>query len=207
MKISVNWLKNYITVNRSTPQLIEALDSIGLLVDNWEERDDDVILEIETYANRPDTLGHLGIARELAAVFGLTIKKQNWPLTEIEERTSENIDIQICDDKLCPRYCGIILKDIEIGPSPLWLADKIKAMGLKPINNVVDASNYVLYSTAHPIHAFDLDKVAGKKIIIRRAKNKEVLRSLEGENIQLSDTDIVIADEKKTNSVSRHYRR
>ncbi len=197
MKISVNWLKNYITVNRSTPQLIEALDSIGLLVDNWEERDDDVILEIETYANRPDTLGHLGIARELAAVFGLTIKKQNWPLTEIEERTSENIDIQICDDKLCPRYCGIILKDIEIGPSPLWLADKIKAMGLKPINNVVDASNYVLYSTAHPIHAFDLDKVAGKKIIIRRAKNKEVLRSLEGENIQLSDTDIVIADEKK----------
>lgn len=197
MKISINWLKNYITVNRSIPQLIESLDSIGLLVDNWEERDDDVILEIETYANRPDTLGHLGIARELAAVFGSTIKKQNWPLTEIEERTSENIDIQICDDKLCPRYCGIIVKDIEIGPSPLWLADKIKAMGLKPINNVVDASNYVLYSTAHPIHAFDLASVAGKKIIIRRAKNKEVLRSLEGENIQLSDTDIVIADEKK----------
>ncbi|MEA3420113.1 MAG: phenylalanine--tRNA ligase subunit beta [Acidobacteriota bacterium] len=184
-------------MNRSIPQLIESLDSIGLLVDNWEERDDDVILEIETYANRPDTLGHLGIARELAAVFGSTIKKQNWPLTEIEERTSENIDIQICDDKLCPRYCGIIVKDIEIGPSPLWLADKIKAMGLKPINNVVDASNYVLYSTAHPIHAFDLASVAGKKIIIRRAKNKEVLRSLEGENIQLSDTDIVIADEKK----------
>ena len=197
MKISVNWLKNYITVNRSIPQLIEALDSIGLLVDNWEEKDNDVILEIETYANRPDTLGHLGVARELAAAFGSTIKKQNWPLTEIEERTSENIDIQICDDKLCPRYCGIIVKDIEIGPSPLWLADKIKAMGLKPINNVVDVSNYVLYSTAHPIHAFDLAKVAGKKIIIRRAKNKEVLRSLEGENIQLSDTDIVIADEKK----------
>jgi len=197
MKISINWLKNYITLNSSIPQLIKALDSIGLLVDRWDEIDGDIILEIETYANRPDTLGHLGVARELAAVFGSVIKKHNWPLTEVEERTSENIDIQIWDDELCPRYCGIIVKDIEIGPSPLWLTDKIKAIGLNPINNVVDVTNYVLYSTAHPIHAFDLAKITGKKIIVRRAKKKEVLRSLEGEDIQLTDTDLVIADEKK----------
>lgn len=197
MKISLDWLRNYVEVNLPLPQLIEKLNMIGLLVEGWEEREEDVILDIETYANRPDTLGHLGIAREVAAALGLALKKQSWSLTEIEEKTSDLVSIQIRSDDLCPRYCGIIVKEIEVGPSPGWLKKKIEAMGLKPVNNVVDVTNYVLFSTAQPIHAFDFEKIGGQEIIIRKANTGEVLRSLEGKEIRLSSEMLVIADEKK----------
>lgn len=197
MKISLDWLNDYIEIDCDFPLLIEKLNMIGLLVEEWEEKDEDVILDIETYANRPDTLGHLGIARELAAGLGQSLKEQNWPLTEIDQRTSDLIDVQIWDDDLCPRYSGIIVKDIRVGPSPDWLRKRIEAIGLKPINNVVDVTNYVLFSTAQPIHAFDLDKIAGRKIIARRAKDSKFLRSLEEKDVSLSSEMLVIADEEK----------
>lgn len=197
MRISLDWLKDYVKIDRDLSALISKLDMIGLLVEDWEERDSDVILEIETYANRPDTLGHLGIAREIAAVLGLNLKEQNWPLIEIEQETSDLIDVQIWDENLCARYCGIIVKNLKVGPSPDWLKKRIEAMGLNPINNVVDVTNYVLFSTAQPIHAFDLDKIAGNKIIVRKAGESKTLRSLEDKNIALSPEMLVIADEEK----------
>lgn len=197
MKVSLNWIKDYIKISFSLPRLIDKLDMIGLLVESREEREGDIILDIETHANRPDTLGHLGIARELAAAFGLPLKEQKWPLAEIEQKTSDIADIQIWDDDLCPRYCGIVVRDIQVGPSPDWLRKKIEAMGSKSVNNVVDVTNYVLFSTAHPIHAFDLDKLAGGKIIVRRAKKGESLKSLDGEDIRLTSEMLVIADKVK----------
>jgi len=197
MKISLNWLKDYIELDLSLPVLIEKLNMIGLLVEDWEEKSSDVMLDIETYANRPDTLGHLGVARELAAALELGIKEQKWPLTEIEQETSDLADIRIWDDKLCPRYSGMVIKEIQVGPSPEWLRKRIEAVGLKPINNVVDVTNYVLFATAHPIHAFDLAKISGRKIIIRKAKDAEVLRDLENSDISLTTEMLVIADEEK----------
>lgn len=197
MKISLDWIKDYVMVNVSLPKLIDKLNGIGLLVESWEENDDDIILDIETYANRPDTLGHLGIARELAAGFGLPLKEKKWPLTEIEQKTPDIVDIQIWDDDLCPRYCGIVIRDIQVGASPEWLRKRIEAMGSKSINNVVDVTNYVLFSTAQPIHAFDLAKLAGGKVIIRKAKAGEILKSLEGEDIKLTPEMLVIADKEK----------
>ena len=197
MRISLNWLKDYIELDLSLPVLIEKLNMIGLMVEDWEEKGSDVILDIETYANRPDTLGHLGVARELAAALELGIKEQKWPLTEIEQKTSDLADVRIWDVDLCPRYSGMVIKGIQVGPSPEWLRKRIEAVGLKPINNVVDVTNYVLFATAHPIHAFDLAKISGRKIIIRKAKDAEVLRSLEGNDISLSPEMLVIADEKK----------
>ncbi|MBN1224692.1 MAG: phenylalanine--tRNA ligase subunit beta, partial [Candidatus Aminicenantes bacterium] len=196
MRISVNWLKDFVAVDLSSSQLIQTMNSIGMMVDSWEEKDGDLFLELETYANRPDTLGHLGVARELAAALDLPLKEQNWPLSELQEDSSESIDIQIYDDDLCPRYCGIVVKGIEVAPSPDWLKARIEAMGLSPINNVVDASNYVLFATAHPTHAFDLAKLSGSKIIVRKANKGEVFRSLEGDEIELSSDMLVIADEK-----------
>ncbi|MEE9501389.1 MAG: phenylalanine--tRNA ligase beta subunit-related protein, partial [Candidatus Aminicenantaceae bacterium] len=155
MKISIDWLKDFIDVELSTSRLIDTLNSIGMLVDSWEEQRGDIILELETYSNRPDTLGHIGVARELAVALDLPLKEQEWPLTEVDENSSENIDIEIYDDDLCPRYCGIVVKGVNVGPSPEWLAKKIEAMGLSHINNVVDVSNYVLFATAQPIHMFD----------------------------------------------------
>lgn len=197
MKISLDWLKEYLDIELPLHLLIDKLNMIGLLVEEWEELDGDTILDIETYANRPDTLGHVGVSREIAACLDLTLKKRDWPLSEGKEKTSALIGIQIKSPKLCRRYCGIVVQNIQVKPSPSWLLKRIKAMGLKPINNIVDITNYVLFSTAHPIHAFDLDTLRGRKIIIRKAQTGETLKSLEGEDINLSPDMLVIADAER----------
>jgi phenylalanyl-tRNA synthetase beta chain len=197
MKISFEWLKDFIQLDLAPAEVIEKLNSIGLLIDSWEEKGEDAVLELETYANRPDTLGHLGVARELATALGTQIQEQNWPLVESEEEISGCFDVQIWDEDLCLRYCGLIVRGVPVGPSPEWLTRRIQAMGLNPVNNVVDVTNYVLYSTAQPIHAFDLEKLAGGKIIVRRAKKNETLLSLEDKQLDLSSDMLVIADEKK----------
>jgi len=197
MRISLDWLKDFVDVNLPLAKLIEKLDMIGLMVEEWKEESSDIILDIETYANRPDTLGHLGVAREIAAALGSKLKQQQWPLTEIEEETSELCDVQIWNPDLCPRYSGLVVKEVKVGPSPEWLRKRIESMGLKPINNVVDVTNYVLFSTSHPIHAFDLGKLAGRKIIIRRAKEGESIKTLEEEDVSLLPDMLVIADEER----------
>lgn len=197
MRISLDWLKDYVPLDLPLAQLVEKLNMVGLMVENREEKDGDIVLEIETYSNRPDTLGHLGIAREIAASLKLPLKEPVWPLTEVGEKTSDCIDVQILDDSLCPRYTGIVVRNVKVGPSPGWLIKRIEAMGLKPINNVVDVTNYVLYATAQPIHAFDLAKISGRKIIVRKARNSEILKTLEDKDIILSPEMLVIADEGK----------
>jgi len=197
MRVSIDWLKEYVDVDLPLPKLIDVLNTIGLVVEDWEEQDNDIILNVETYANRPDTLGHLGVARELAAALGCPLKEQNQPLIELEKEISGLIDVQIWDEDLCPRYCGMVVENIQVEQSPEWLKKRIEAMGLNPINNVVDVTNYVLYSTAHPIHAFDMAKIEGHKIIIRKARDGETLRSLEGKDVLLTPEMLVIADEKK----------
>lgn len=197
MKISLDWLKEYLDGDFSAQTAVQALERIGLMIEGREEMDGDIILEVETYSNRPDTLGHLGMARELAAASGLRLKERKWPLLELNVQTVELADVQILDDDLCPRYCGIVVKGIKVGPSPAWLQKRIRSMGLNPINNVVDVSNYVLFSTSHPIHAFDLDKIAGARVIIRRAKKGERLLCLDGTDLSLAPDMLVIADEAK----------
>ena len=197
MKISLNWIRDYIDVDLPASRIVEVLDNIGLLTEDWEEKEGDVIFDIETYANRPDTLGHMGVARELAAALGLSLKEQSYPVTELEKKAADLIDVQIWDDDLCPRYCGMVVRGVKVGPSPKWLARRIEIMGLNPINNVVDVTNYVLFATAQPIHAFDLSEIAGSKVIIRRAAKGEKLASLEGKEIDLAPDMLVIADEGK----------
>lgn len=197
MKISVDWLKDYLDLPVSASELIERLNGLGLMVASRVEREGDFILNVETYANRPDTLGHLGIARELATSLGIPLKRKGWPFADVSGRSSEFVDIQICDEDLCPRYCGVVVRDIRIEPSPEWLKKKMEAMGLKSINNVVDTTNFVLFSTAHPIHAFDLDKISGRKVIVRKARKGERMRTLEGRQVDLSPEMLVIADQGK----------
>lgn len=197
MKISLNWLNDYVTVTIPPEELIERMTMIGLVSETVEEKDGDKILDVETYANRPDTLGHLGVAREIAAMLEVPLIEKKWPVDELDQKTGEVTDIQIWDDGLCPRYCGIVVKGVRVGPSPDWLRRRIEAMGLRPINNIVDASNFVLFATAHPIHVFDLNKLAGRKIIVRKANKGESLKTLEGKLLELSPDMLVIADEEK----------
>ena len=196
MKISIDWLKDYIDLDMSDMQVIDTLNRVGMLVDEWTESEGDTILELETYANRPDTLGHLGVARELAAALGRRMKPPDVSIVENDKQIAEHFDIQILDEDLCPRYCGKIVSGIEVGPSPDWLQKRLRALGLNPVNNVVDVTNYVLFATAQPIHAFDLAKLKGARIIVRRAKRGEGMRTLEGSEVALSQDMLVIADDK-----------
>lgn len=197
MKISINWLKQYLNIKLSPEKLIEEMNNIGLLVDHWEEQDGDVVLELETYANRPDTLGHLGVAREIAACLGISLTERKYPLIESTEEISDAFDVQVLEGDLSPRYCGMIVKDFPVDPSPPWLMRMIRAMGLSPVNNVVDITNYVLFSTAQPIHAFDLNRLKGNRILVRKARKGEELKALTGDTISLTNEMLVIADEKR----------
>jgi phenylalanyl-tRNA synthetase beta chain len=202
MKISLDWLKEFVDVDIQLPELLERLTMIGLIPAGTEEKNGDVVLDLETYANRPDTLGHLGMAREIGAMLGRPLKETVWPIVELPVRTEEVVDVQILDDDLCPRYCGLVVKGVSVGPSPDWLRTRVEAMGLRPINNVVDASNYVLFATGQPIHTFDLAKVEGLRVLIRRSKKGETLRTLEGKVVTLAADMLVIADEKKPMAIA-----
>ncbi|MGB9894069.1 MAG: phenylalanine--tRNA ligase subunit beta, partial [Candidatus Saccharicenans sp.] len=136
-------------------------------------------------------------AREVATWFDLPLKPRKWPLTELPQPTSDFIDIQILDPQLCPRYCGLVVKGVKVGPSPDWLRQRIEQIGLRPINNVVDVSNYVCFSLAQPIHTFDLSKINGPRIIVRKARKGETIRTLEGILLELDPEMLVIADETR----------
>ena len=150
MKVSVNWLQEYVDLAISPQKLIEIFNNLGIMVNTWEEKDGDFVLDVETYTNRPDTLGHLGIARELSTALGYSLKEKTWPMVEGDEDFTDGCDIQIWEEDLCPRYCGIIIKDVHVGPSPPWLVERTRAMDQVPVNNVVDVTNYVLFSTGQP---------------------------------------------------------
>ena len=195
MKISLDWLRDYVKADLPTPELLERLTMIGLVAENAEEKGGDTVFEVETYANRPDTLGHLGIAREVAAMLGERPVEKTWPVDELPVTVADLTDVQIYDEALCPRYCAMLVKGVEVGPSPDWLRRRIEAMGLRPINNVVDISNYVLFATAQPLHAFDFAKLRGGRIIVRKALKGETLKTLEGSTIELTPDMLVIADE------------
>jgi len=203
MKISLAWLKEYIDLEVPRKELLDRLTSIGLICEEWTETPGgDTVLDIETYANRPDTLGHLGIAREIAVLLGRPLKERVHPVVEFSSRTAEVVEVQVLDEDLCPRYTGYVVRNVKIGPSPDGIRTKIEAMGLKPINNVVDASNVVLFATGHPVHMFDLSKVEGGRVLIRRAKKGETLRTLDGKDRTLGPDNLVIADGRRPIAVA-----
>ncbi len=197
MKISVDWLKEYLDADVSPRTIVETLERIGLMVESEQDSGDDRVLDVETYSNRPDTLGHLGMARELAAALGASLKPQSWPLTELPVTTRELVEVQVSDEDLCPRYCGLVVRGVRVGASPDWLRKRLLAMGLNPINNVVDVTNYVLFATSQPIHAFDLQKLGGAKVIVRRARKGERLLCLDGTDLALLPDMLVIADDSR----------
>ncbi len=152
----------------------------------------DAVLDIEITTNRPDCLCMLGIAREVSTVYGTDLKMPELGPDD-EDPVSNPIDVTIEDADLCPRYVGA-LADVEIAPSPRWLAARLEAADVRPINNVVDVTNYVMLELGHPMHAFDLDRLAGPEIRVRRARAGEALRTLDGVERRLEPETLVIAD-------------
>lgn len=155
------------------------------------------IVEYEITSNRPDCFSILGIAREAAATFRKEFHYPEITVKEVEGNVSEMAKVTIEDSKLCPRYAARIIKDVKVGPSPKWLQDRIRSAGLRPINNIVDITNYMLLEFGQPMHAFDYDKLKGHHIIIRHAKDNEKMLTLLGEEVTLDSSMLVIADEEK----------
>ena len=150
------------------------------------------VLEIETTPNRPDLLSLYGLAREVAAIFGAELRPM--PGTDPERMADEPVDIRIDDLERCPRYVGRTFRDVRIGASPTWVKARLTAAGMRPISNVVDATNYVMLALGSPLHAFDQSKLAEGRIVVRRAHADEEIRTLDGTLRTLTPEDLVIAD-------------
>ncbi len=155
---------------------------------------DDVVLDIGVTPNRPDCLSHVGVAREVAAAFGKRVQVPQTRHRESKEKTSQHVKVEILDAEGCPRYCARMVRDVTIGPSPKWLQEALTAVGLRPVNNVVDVTNYVLMELGHPLHAFDYDRLAGQTIIVKRARDGETFTTLDGKPRALNREITMICD-------------
>jgi phenylalanyl-tRNA synthetase beta chain len=197
MKISLNWLKEFVEIPTEPRTLKADLTMVGLNVESLAPVGDDWVLEVEITTNRPDCLSHYGVAREVATLYRKGLKRLEIFVKESGARSSEEISIQIVDPELCARYCGRVIEKVQVKPSPAWLVKRLESVGQRPINNVADVTNYVLLELGHPLHAFDLARIKERKIIVRRALPGELLRTLDGANRVLTCENLVIADAQR----------
>jgi phenylalanyl-tRNA synthetase beta chain len=197
MKLSLNWLKEFVDVAAEPRELKAALISAGLGVESFVAVGNDVIFEIEVTTNRPDCLSHLGVAREVSAIYGLPLKASRVSLAESGCPASEEVAIEIADPDLCARYCGRVIRGVQVKPSPAWLVERLEAVGQRAINNVADITNYVLMELGHPLHAFDLVRIRQRRIVVRRARAGEQLSTLDGMDRTLTPDNLVIADAER----------
>ncbi len=197
MKISLNWLKEFVDTPAELASLKRDLTMLGLNVESASQEGDDWVLDLEVTTNRPDWLSHYGVAREVAAFYRLPLKRPEIQVKESKAAATGEISIEIADPDLCARYCGRVLKGVQVKPSPGWLQKQLEAVGQRPINNVADVTNYVLLELGHPLHAFDLAHVQEKKIVVRRARAGELLRTLDGVSRTLTAENLVIADGRR----------
>ena len=197
MKISYNWLKDYIEITKTPEQLADDLSLFGHEVESTEKRGDDTILDFEITPNRGDCLSILGMAREIAALYNSKLKIQNSKLQFKTQSLDKKIDVKISDAKICPRYTARIIDNIEIKESPKWMQERLATYGFRPINNIVDITNYVMVATGQPLHAFDYDKIKDGKFNIRLSKKDEEVITLDGINRKLNGGTIIIEDDEK----------
>jgi phenylalanyl-tRNA synthetase beta chain len=162
----------------------------------------DVSIELDLTPDRSDALGHIGVARDLAALLGLEMRKPVVNLKESSTPTSDIVSVELEDTQSCPRYATRIVKNVKIGESPRWMRQRLQAVGIRSINNVVDAANYVLMETGHPLHTFDLRYIKGGKIVVRKAADKEKITTLDGKERELDDSVLLICDGKKPVAVA-----
>ena len=194
MKISLEWLKEYVQIRERPGKLKDDLTMLGLAVESVSEIEGDTILELEITSNRPDCLCLLGVAREVAALYKRPVRIPAG--TKKLALTQDEIvyKIQIKNASLCPRYTGLVMDGITIGPSPPWMQRRLEASGMRPLNNLVDITNYVLLEMGHPLHAFDFRRLRGGKIVVARAKRGQKLKTLDGVERELDEQMLLIND-------------
>ena len=157
----------------------------------------DVVFEVAITPNRADALSHIGVARDLSALLNKDLKFPEVVLNESLKKANEFAEVEIIDSVNCPRYVGKVISNVEIKESPEWIKTRLKSIGLRPINNVVDVTNYILYEVGQPLHAFDLDNLAGRKIVVRGATQDEKFVTLDSKERKMRTSDLMICDSAK----------
>ncbi len=194
MKISLEWLSEYLPGALDAQRAGDALTHGGLPVEVIEKHGDDVVIDVEVTSNRGDCLSHVGVARELSALLGWELREVQSAPVEAKTRAAEVASVAIEAADLCPHYTASVIRGVTIAPSPAWLIRRLEAVGLRPVNNVVDVTNYVMFELGQPLHAFDFDRIGQSRIVVRRARAGEKLVSLDGRERSLSPEMLVIAD-------------
>lgn len=201
MILSWNWLKDYVAVNVPVAEFERRLMMAGLNHESTTPVGDDLAIDLEVTSNRPDCLGHLGIARETAVLFGLELQVPKADPVEASARVADLTRVQIDCPDLCYQYTARVIRNVKIGPSPAWLVRRLATLGLPAINNVVDITNYVLMECGQPLHAFDLAKLRGREIIVREAHPSEALEAIDHRTYELGSGICVIADKERAVAV------
>ena len=194
MKISTYWLKDYIKIRCSLEEIADRLTMAGLEVKAIETAKDGLLFETEITSNRPDWLSYIGVAREISALSGAPLQIPKLSKIAKQQNFPKEFLIEIKDFDLCPYYTGTILKGIKPIPTPDFMKKRLEAAGMRPINFLVDVTNFVLLECGQPLHAFDLNLIQNNQIIIRRAKKEEKILAIDGKTYDLDINDLVIAD-------------
>jgi phenylalanyl-tRNA synthetase beta chain len=194
MIVSWNWLTDYLRLDMPVEALSERLALAGLNHESTEDIGGDLAIDLEVTSNRPDCLGHLGVAREIGVLFKRPVKFPNPqpPTAGAVVDSLTRVDIE--DLQLCPRFTARVIKGVKIGPSPFWLRKRLETLGVRPISNVVDVTNYVMFECGQPLHAYDLNSLNESRLIVRKAKAGEKLVAINNKTYELSPEMLVIAD-------------
>lgn len=197
MRVPLEWLKQYVDIELSAGELADKLTMIGITSEGIEEMAGDQVLILELTPNRGDCYGLINLAREVAALTGKNIRIPQVRLGENQEDAADYIRVDIAEPELCGRYAARVVKNINIAPSPDWMQSRLLRAGVRPINNIVDVTNYVMLETNQPLHAFDYDLLEDAHIIVRRANRGEKMVTLDDVERELDDDMLVIADSNR----------
>ena len=202
MKVLLSWIREFVDVPESAEEIGKLMSVRGLALEGLEPHGDDVVMDFDVTANRPDCLSMIGIAREIATAYNRPLRPEGdgFSRRQRSEGDTNTIPVTIEAPDLCPRYAGAVA-DVTVGPSPQWMQDRLSACGIRAISNIVDITNYVLLELGQPMHAFDLDKLAGGAIVVRRARNGESITTLDGKMRVLKSDMLVIADATRAQAI------
>jgi phenylalanyl-tRNA synthetase beta chain len=207
MRLSTNWIRDFVDLSADDRRLAEDLTDVGLSVEGIEGHGSDTVFEMEIGTNRPDAMNHYGVAREAAAIYDLPLKQLGKGTASAvssaptgssalaAEATSFPITVE--EPNLCPRFTASVIRDTRIVPSPEKVTRRLQLLDQRPISNAVDATNYVLWEIGKPTHVFDADLLEGGRIVVRKARHGEILRTLDGVVRKLTTEDLVVCDAKK----------
>ncbi len=202
MKLSYNWLQQFVDVKVTPHKLAEDLTLFGHEVEGIEKIGNDSVLDVSLTANRGDCQSILGLAREVAALYDLEINDQIKNFDFSNPQNNKKLSIKIENATICPRYSAVILDNIKITESPKWIQNRLISVGIRPINNIVDATNFVMTEIGQPMHAFDYDKINDGEIFVDLAQDNQTLITLDGKEKKLDDKTIIIRDSKKIYDLS-----